>query len=51
MNNARIRNDLGTLSKSNLSNFEKAKLGACALGTVDDDCSEGILLHHPRVFD
>jgi len=42
MNNARIRNDLGS-NKNNLSNFERAKLGACAMGTTaDDDCSEGI---------
>lgn len=39
LNNARIRNDLGGSSnKSNLSNLERAKLGACA---TDDDCSEG----------
>ena len=38
MNNARIRNDLS--NKNNLSNFERAKLGACALGG-DDDSSEG----------
>lgn len=42
LNNARIRNDLGA-TKSNLTNLERAKLGA---HSIDDECSEGKQLQH-----
>ena len=39
LNNQRIRNDLSGHCKSNLSNLERAKLGACSLD--HEDAGEG----------
>lgn len=41
LNNLRIRNDLSGHGKSNLSNLERAKLGACSVD--HEDAGEGNL--------